>query len=90
MVQTFFSLLAELDDTNILYRGGKNGLYFARDTACAFLNKGGVFQPGWYEKAVSIHREFISRNLSPGGCADILACSIFIYIISDNSEKSWH
>jgi triphosphoribosyl-dephospho-CoA synthase len=77
-VEAFFAVLVELDDTNILHRGGAAGLAFARCEARRFLADGGVAQTGWRPAAAAIHHEFVARRLSPGGCADILAIAIFL------------
>jgi triphosphoribosyl-dephospho-CoA synthase len=77
-VQCLFGLMAVLPDTNLLYRGGEEGLRFSQDAARQFLADGGVHQEHWRERAVSLHREFVDRNLSPGGCADLLAATLFI------------
>ncbi len=76
-VQAFFALLASLEDTNLLHRGGSAGLRYARCEAHRFLDEGGVGHSNWLEKAVSLHQAFIRRRLSPGGCADMLACTLF-------------
>src|SRR3954466_2213366 len=45
LVQTLFSVMAELDDTNLLHRGGPEGLAFVRAEARVFLEAGGVDCP---------------------------------------------
>ena len=77
-VQVFFALLRSLEDTNLLHRGGSEGLAFARQRASRFLTAGGVGQAGWRDRAASVHRDFVVRRLSPGGCADLLACTVFL------------
>jgi len=77
-VHAFFALLAEMEDTNLLHRGGAEGLRFAQESARGFLGRGGVGQVGWCEQAVSVHRDFVERRLSPGGCADLLSISLFL------------
>ncbi|KQV70175.1 triphosphoribosyl-dephospho-CoA synthase MdcB [Rhizobium sp. Root1220] len=77
-VQACFALIAEVQDTNLLHRGGPHGLRFARRAAAKFLDEGGVGAPGWRERAGSVHRGFIDRRLSPGGSADILAMTLFV------------
>lgn len=76
-VQACLALIASVGDTNLLYRGGLDGLVFAQRVAAAFLEEGGVGQPGWRLKALQIHAMFVARNLSPGGCADLLAMTLF-------------
>jgi triphosphoribosyl-dephospho-CoA synthase len=74
----FFSLLENIQDTTLLYRGGLEGLEFSRNSAGEFNRCGGVNAQGWEKSAVDVHREFIRRNLSCGGVADLLAATIFI------------
>jgi triphosphoribosyl-dephospho-CoA synthase len=77
-VETCFALIAALEDTNLLHRGGLSGLRFARRTARQFLEEGGVGRSGWRERARSVHESFIARRLSPGGSADLLAMTLFV------------
>jgi triphosphoribosyl-dephospho-CoA synthase len=76
-VQACFSLIAAVEDTNLLHRGGAEGLRFAQQAAQAFIDKGGVGDPAWTRRAERIHRAFVQRRLSPGGAADLLAMSVF-------------
>lgn len=77
-VQCFFTLMAELEDTNLLWRGGRQGLHFAREAATTFLDQGGVYSNGWQVRAQALHSEFVSRRLSPGGSADLLGVVLFL------------
>jgi len=77
-VQTCMTLIARVDDTNLLHRGGADGLRFAQARAAAFLAAGGIGRADWRNRAASIHRAFVARNLSPGGCADLLAMTLFV------------
>jgi triphosphoribosyl-dephospho-CoA synthase len=77
-VHSFFSLLATVDDTNLLYRGGEPGLRFAREQAAEFLSEDGVGNALWRKRAEAVHREFVARSLSPGGCADLLGITLFL------------
>jgi triphosphoribosyl-dephospho-CoA synthase len=77
-VHCLFSLIAALTDTNLLYRAGLPGLRFAQDVARAFVSRGAVAQPSWVSEAGEAHRLFVSRNLSPGGSADLLALTVFV------------
>ena len=77
-VQACFALIAAVEDTNLLHRGGLDGLRFAQHSARAFLERGGVGQADWRAAAAAIHRGFVARQLSPGGAADLLAMCVFI------------
>jgi triphosphoribosyl-dephospho-CoA synthase len=77
-VQLCMALIAQLEDTNLLHRGGTKGLSFARQAAQKFLRDGGVGRPGWLGDARAIHEAFVARRLSPGGSADLLAMTLFV------------
>ncbi|MBZ9601387.1 triphosphoribosyl-dephospho-CoA synthase MdcB [Phyllobacterium chamaecytisi] len=77
-VETCFALIAALDDTNLLHRGGQQGLLYAQQAARLFLARGGIAAACWRLQAQSIHEEFIARSLSPGGAADLLAMTLFV------------
>lgn len=77
-VEICFALIAAVDDTNLLHRGGPIGLAFARSAACRFLTGGGIAHADWRRQAAAIHRDFVRRRLSPGGAADLLAMTLFV------------
>jgi triphosphoribosyl-dephospho-CoA synthase len=77
-IQAFFALLATVEDTNLLHRGGATGLAYAQRAAAGFLAEGGVGRPGWRASAEALHHAFVARSLSPGGCADLLAITLFL------------
>ena len=77
-VQACFALIAAVEDTNLLHRGGPDGLRFAQQATRAFLQRGGVGQAAWRHSAEAVHRAFVKRRLSPGGAADLLAMSLFV------------
>ncbi|KWH02409.1 triphosphoribosyl-dephospho-CoA synthase MdcB [Burkholderia territorii] len=86
-VDACFALIAALDDTNLLHRGGQAGLDFARATARAFVARGGIRARDWRLRAVAAHRAFVARRLSPGGAADLLAMSVFVDAIEAPEER---
>jgi triphosphoribosyl-dephospho-CoA synthase len=77
-LQTFFAILAALDDTNLVHRGGIAGLRYAREQAQRFLDAGGAHRADAVAHAEAIHRQFVARRLSPGGVADLLAAACFV------------
>lgn len=77
-IQTLFALMAAVDDTTVLYRGGLAGDSFVRGAAADFLARGGCARDGWLGEAEALHRAFVARRLSPGGCADLLAATLFV------------
>jgi len=77
-VEACFALIAAVEDTNLLHRGGLEGLRFARSATRHFLDTGGVRGPDWRARAKSVHESFVARRLSPGGSADLLAMTLFV------------
>jgi triphosphoribosyl-dephospho-CoA synthase len=84
-VQGFFAILASMEDTNLLHRGGAVGLCYAQKAAAGFLEQGGVGQAEWRKRAAKVHRAFVARHLSPGGCADLLASTLFLDALEAHS-----
>jgi len=77
-IQALFTLMTELEDTNLLWRGGLDGLTHGRRSAAVFLEAGGVFADDWRAHAAAIDRDFVARRLSPGGSADLLGVTLFL------------
>lgn len=77
-IETCFALIAHLEDTNLLHRGGLEGLMYAQRAAKFFIAQGGVRAPSWRAHAQAVHRNFVERRLSPGGSADLLAFTLFV------------
>ena len=72
------ALIAGTEDTNLAVRGGAEGCRWAREQAAALLAAGPVPDR---EAARAMDRAFIRRNLSPGGCADLLSLTYFLYFL---------
>lgn len=77
-LHAFFALLARIDDTNVLYRGGTAAAKRLKSAAADFLAAGSVFAADWEHRAEALHRWSSSVRLSPGGCADLLAGAVFV------------
>ena len=77
-LHALFALMAQVADTNVLYRGGIDGLQVMRAAAQRFLAQGSVFASGSSARAIELHRHFCALGLSPGGCADLLGVTCFV------------
>ena len=80
-VQCLFMIMAHLQDTNLLHRGGAEGLSFVQNSAQKFLDEGGVFAPDWRRRALALHGDCVALHLSPGGAADCLAAAWFVHLL---------
>lgn len=66
------ALIAHLDDTCILHRGGTEALEFAKKQAATVLSIRRL------DRLKTLDEEFTKRNISPGGSADLLAATLFL------------
>lgn len=78
LLDTLFSIIAVLDDSNLAHRGGMTGLRSAQRAARGFLDAGGASRPGGLAAAQRIGGDFVRRRLSPGGAADTLAAACWV------------
>ena len=86
MAHSLLELLQGMDDTNLLWRGGPQGLRHAAEAARAALAAGGLRSPAGQEQLRRMSADFARRRLSPGGCADILAVSVFLWLLRCHVE----
>jgi triphosphoribosyl-dephospho-CoA synthase len=84
-IEALFALLACVDDTNVLYRGGPQALDALRAQARAFIAAGGVFARDWLARAEALHAHCRMRGISPGGCADLLAACWFVHLLQTDA-----
>lgn len=80
-IDALFALMAQIDDSNVVHRGGVVGAQAVRTGAHAFVTAGGTAQTDWMAQAVALHRRLIAARLSPGGAADLLAASCFVHAV---------
>ncbi|WP_140725682.1 triphosphoribosyl-dephospho-CoA synthase MdcB [Pseudomonas sp. Hp2] len=83
LAQTLMTLVARVQDLNLLHRGGRDGLRLAQRLARGFLAEGGVHRADWRARLDAIGTRFVACRLSPGGSADLLACAAFLLAQED-------
>ncbi len=71
-------IMAHMQDTNLLHRGGMDGLRFAQTESMRILNMDEQLR---LDALRSLDAEFIRRNLSPGGCADALSAGLLLWFM---------
>jgi triphosphoribosyl-dephospho-CoA synthase len=77
-LDALMAIMANLDDTCLLYRGGRAALEAAKAGARAVLNAGGTGVPAGRQRLDRLHGELMARWASPGGSADLLAVTLFL------------
>ena len=78
MVDALLVLYTVVEDTNVLGRAGREGLDFLRAEAGHVLELGAMATPPGREAARAMDASVVKRNISPGGCADLLALTVFL------------
>lgn len=80
-VHALFALMACVEDTTILWRADWETLSCMWECSRAVLAAGSVFTDEGKTRISAMERDFQKRNLSPGGCADMLAMTIALYLM---------
>lgn len=78
LLAVLLSLMAHNPDTNVVSRGGLEGLAFVQAEAQAMLAQGGHQLPDFRACMIALDEVLIARRLSPGGSADLLALTWFL------------
>ena len=79
------ALMAHTVDTNLIARGGPEGQRWAAEQAGRLCRRGPVPDRAALE---ALDRAMIGKNLSPGGCADLLAIVYFSYFLSQSGDHA--
>jgi triphosphoribosyl-dephospho-CoA synthase len=77
-LNVLLSIMFQLDDTCVLYRGGLEALNAVKSGAQAVLTAGGYGTVQGQQQMCELDRQLIARHISPGGSADLLAATIFL------------
>jgi triphosphoribosyl-dephospho-CoA synthase len=88
-LDALLAIMASLDDTCLLHRGGRPALHAAQAGARAVLAAGGTATPVGHAALQALDADLLARWVSPGGSADLLAATLFLDRI-DRSFAPWN
>jgi triphosphoribosyl-dephospho-CoA synthase len=93
-LDSLLSIVARLDDTCLLYRGGTDALRTAKESALAVERAGGVGTQIGKQQLALLDRQLLNLKVSPGGSADLLAATLFLDAIERKqteveADKGW-
>ncbi len=77
-LDALLSIMSSLDDTCLLYRGGRAALGAAKEGARAVEAAGGSATARGRECLRQLDDRLLALNASPGGSADLLAATLFL------------
>ena len=85
MIDVLLVLFAVVEDTNVLGRAGRDGLAFLRGEAKRAIVAGSMATAAGRAAILTMDEALTARNISPGGCADLLAVTIFLHMYETGS-----
>lgn len=77
-LDALLAIMAELEDTCVLWRAGPEGLAAMQQGARAVLAAGGCASLAGRRRLRELETRLLGLNASPGGAADLLAACLFI------------
>lgn len=81
------SLMATLDDTCVLHRGGREGLRALQSGAQAVLDGGGFGTLEGRRRFTALDDMCLMRRLSPGGSGDLLSATVFLDTLNGRAAQ---
>ncbi|MGB4588432.1 MAG: triphosphoribosyl-dephospho-CoA synthase CitG [Clostridiaceae bacterium] len=77
LLEILLLLMSITEDSNVVSRGGIESLNDVKSQSKLFLEKGGIKNPDARNILKRMNEDFIRKNISPGGSADLLSIAIF-------------
>lgn len=81
-ILTLIHIMAELPDTNVMHRSSYEEAVELQQRMKK-MAESGLEKQRYPEILEELDREFIRRNISPGGCADLLAMTYFVLAMEE-------
>lgn len=85
-LNSLLAIVAELDDTCVLSRGGVAALTALQAGAAKVLAAGGAGTQAGTQALLALEAEVLALNVSPGGAADLLAATLFLDSLEEGEQ----
>lgn len=86
LVHTLMNLMTVVEDTTILNRHGMEILLDVQKRAKCIMDIGGMLTDIGKRQIIALDEVFIARNISPGGVADLLVATYFLYLVEQKQS----
>ena len=86
-LDTLLSIMASLDDTCLLYRGGREALLTAKEGAAAVESAGGSGTAIGRQQLQRLDYQLLELGVSPGGSGDLLAATLFLDAVEQGQNE---
>ncbi len=87
MLQAYLQLAGNVDDTNVLGRHDMEVSTYVKAETQKILHVGGALEPENIALLEAMDDDFITKNISPGGCADLLALTMLLFSLANPTWK---
>lgn len=87
MGEAFLKLTEIVFDSNVVGRKGLEGLKILKESAMEAARLGGYKTAAGMCKLEEIDKKFIKLRISPGGCADLCAATVFLHWIIERFKN---
>ena len=81
-ILALLSMISAVDDTNIIHRGGCRAAQDSKKEARRLLSN--LTKENYKKSLEALDADYIKKNLSPGGCADLLAVSLMLCFLEQS------
>lgn len=79
-VMTLLNLIANVEDTNMIKRSNRGTHQRIQTELKIWIAKQDIYKID-FKRILEIDKNFIEMNISPGGCADLLAITYMVYFL---------
>ncbi len=86
LVQILINIMTICEDSNIVSRHSIETLNYVQSFAEEIISLGGIFTENGKAKIEEMDRNFIDKNISPGGSADLLAVTVMLGMLEEIEE----
>lgn len=87
-LNALLALMTRLSDTCVLSRAGQTGLDLMQQGAQTILELGGAASELGMAELIELNKQMVALNASPGGAADLLAATIFVDALEQQSFET--
>lgn len=85
LVHSLITLMTVVEDSNVIWRTDVATLSEVQEIAKNILRLGSVFTKDGKQAIMDADKYFVSRRISPGGCADLLSITITFYLLENKN-----
>jgi triphosphoribosyl-dephospho-CoA synthase len=86
-LNALLAVMATLDDTCVLARGGRDALAEMQHGARCVLERGGAAALAGRRELKTLDRRLVELHVSPGGAADLLAAALFLDRLQGEADR---